>query len=708
MRASCLLRFFIFLLFTTSVCASKDLAPTETASKPFVLLHSVLGYEAKGIKWALIRAVQPELNHAGAVDLDNSSAQVVSAGGITTGYPLQYSGKTFGNHWWQVDFSGLEMSGRDFRLFVTVKLAGKEEEVRLQSTPFSIQDDILFRSTFPGIALGNAEARKAPPGMGGGYFDSNTRMGEAYSHAMFASGLLSILERRGFALPLEVNQHLAGSAERALDYVVRLQERDGHILDQHPSRPFQGLNPGLVNTTLGVYGLLRGALILRGFDADKAQEYVKAAELGFGYLRFRKSDADMATLAALLYRASGRKGHLRDAAVYARVFPQPSGRSTAGERSLEALPYNEGLMDLVELAPDHPEWLRWIHRLLAHGVHLYQEIPRQNVFNITPWDNVGRAISDLVPFESCRTSHFSRVAYSSLRLAELFPSAAWEPTVTASLQWLAGLNHGFPGDRVIPASENPVEPASFVTNAGSRYVKQLTAELQWSSPTIVNGFTRGFRYENTWQAAETFILHDGLWMMALSRYGVPPRLTIQTTCAGTPCSTGYEINVGNEKARGSTGEVTGRAEIVLPAWGEASLELAGPGGQMQIPFYAPMGSHRTLRVDLETQLLVSAHFTEETQDSSHIFRLDVTNCGRRATRARVSLQADGAEIADLPVQSMVLKARETKSLLIEIVPTSATFVIAARVDWPYGSEQIAIFGTRDGDMYEYAVSQINP
>jgi hypothetical protein len=593
-------------------------------------------------------------------------------------------------------------------LLVTVKLAGKERQVHLQSSPFSIQNDILFRSTFPGIALSNAEARRAPPSMGGGYFDCNTRMGEAYSHAMFATGLLSILERRGSALPPEVSQRLVDSAERALDYVVRLQDRDGHIRDQHPSRPFQGLNPGLVNTTLGVYGLLRGALVLRRFDAEKAQEYGQAGELSFNYLRLRKSDPDMATLAALLYRASNRKDHLQDAALYARVSVQPSGRSVVGEKSLEALPYNEGLMELVELAPDHPEWLRWVHRLLEHGVHLYQEIPGQNVFNITPWDNVGQAISDLMPFESCRTSHFSRVAYSSLRLAELFPSAAWEPTVTASLQWLAGLNYGIPGDRVIPASENPVGPASFITNAGSRYVRQLTAEFQWNSPTIVNGFTTGFRYENTWQAAESFILHDGLWMMALSRYGVPPRLTIQTTCASMPCSTGYEVTVGNEIVRGSTEETSGRAEIVLPAWGDALLELTGPGGHMQFPFYAPMGSRRILHMDLEAQLRLSAHFSEKMPDSSIVFRLEVTNCGWRSTRADVRLQADGAKIVDSSVQSVELKPRETRSLLIRIVPTSSTFVIAAGLQWPYGRNTTVIFGTRDGDMYEYAASQVNP
>ena len=38
----------------------------------------------------------------------------------------------------------------------------------------------------------------------------------------------------------------------------------------------------------------------------------------------------------------------------------------------------------------------------------------------------------------------------------------------------------------------------------------------WKSPTIINGHGARLQFENIWQHGETFIKHDGFWLMALS------------------------------------------------------------------------------------------------------------------------------------------------------------------------------------------------
>lgn len=699
-------RLCLFIIFSLlgGVAATTYPWVDRVAEDNFVLLHSVLGYERSGTKQALLRAVRPELNRPDAIDLAASSASLISADGVEQRYPVHYAGKTFGSHWWRVDFSSFDRSGDDFQLIAKLKLAGDRDELQLRSDPFTIGDDVLFWTTFPGLALANAHARKAPVTMGGGYFDCNTRMGEAYSHAMFAAGLLSVLERRGNALAPATQRKLAEFAEIALDYVVRLQQRDGHITDQHPSRPFQGFNPGLVNTTLGIYGLARGAVVLHQFDAANAKRYLNAAEKAFDFLKLRKSDADMVTLAALLYRASGNKRYLQEATSHARFLSHGPEQLITGEWSLEALPYNEGLLDLVELAPEHPDWLRWVHQLLDRGIQLYREAASQNVFHICPWDNVGQAPAELIPFDSCRTSHFSRVAYSALRLAEVFPASAWEPAATASLQWIAGLNYGLPGGRVIPASTNPVEPASFIINTGARYAKQLTAELQWETPTIVNGFTDAFRYENRWQAAETFILHDGLWLMAVSRYGAPPTLTVHTTCAGKPCPTRYRVRVEKKTVGGITERNTGKAQIILPAWGEAELVLFDAGRQIHIPFYASMGSHITQHVDLQEHLLVSMRPANIKATPPFGVLLEVRNSGKRPTRVRIHLQAEGVALDGSDVPLITLQGGESRSLLFRFTPASATYLLMARVDWEYGSQWACVYGMANGVMFPIRIS----
>lgn len=701
MRSRSPLCLFTFIVCTLlgGVAAGIHSSAEGAANNCFVLLHSTLGYERRGTKQALIRAVRSELNRPDAIDLSASSAVLISADGVRTRYRLEYAGKTFGSHWWRVDFSSFDRSGHDFQLIVKLKPTGDRGRLELRSDPFPIGDDVLFRTTFRGLALENAQARKAPPTMGGGYFDCNTRMGEAYSHAMYAGGLLAVLERRHTELAPHTQRKLVEFAEIALDYVVRLQEQDGRIVDQHYSRPFQGFNPGLVNTTLGIYGLARGALVLQAFDAAKSKRYLNAAEQGFEYLRFRKSDADMVTLAALLYRATRKEDYLEDATSYARFFSRGAERLAAGERSLEALPYNEGLMDLVELAPHHPDWTRWVHQLLDHGVQLYREAPSQNVFHISPWDSVGQAPTELIPFGSCRTSHFSRVAYSALRLAELFPASVWEPTATASLQWVAGLNYGLPGDRIIPPSTNPIASASFIINTGTRYAKQLTAELQWQVPTIVNGFTDRFRYENTWQAAETFILHDGLWLMAVSRYAALPRLTLHTTCAGKPCPTRYKVRLGNENIGGTTDRSTGRAEIPLPAWGEGVLLLSGAAGEIHVPFYASMGSHITQRVDLQEHLMVSIQPRNVKGMLPLEAHLEVRNTGKKPSKAHICVQVRGATLEGPRIPSVTLQGGESRSFLLRFTPSSATFLLVARVDWKYGSQWTGLYGFAKGAMF---------
>jgi hypothetical protein len=275
------------------------------------------------------------------------------------------------------------------------------------------------------------------------------------------------------------------------------------------------------------------------------------------------------------------------------------------------------------------------------------------------------------------------------------------------MQWVAGLNFGLPGNRVLPTSAKAVTSASFIIDTGARYAQQLTAELQWQAPTIVNGFTDRFRYENVWQAAETFILHDGLWLMAVSRYAALPSLVVQTTIAGRPWSSSYQVQVGDKTIAGTTDPGTGRAMAVLPAWGNAELVLLDGGRQTRVPFYAGMGARIVQHIDLREHVLVSMRPENLNVGPPIKVWLDVRNIGTHPTRARVHLEGEGIKLNGSHVGLAVLSADEQRSFLVESTAASPSSVLLARVEWKYGSQRACVYRTSDGVQFPVQVAGLS-
>jgi len=56
---------------------------------------------------------------------------------------------------------------------------------------------------------------------------------------------------------------------------------------------------------------------------------------------------------------------------------------------------------------------------------------------------------------------------------------------------------------------------------------------------------------------------------------------------------------------GTTERDTGKAQIILPAWGGAELALSDASRQIEVPSYASMGARITQRVNLQGHLPVS-------------------------------------------------------------------------------------------------------
>ena len=103
--------------------------------------------------------------------------------------------------------------------------------------PFDVGAYLLTAETFKGLSLRNAELRDADAAHGFGFYDCNSLVGEARSHAAFLVGLADGWVRRQDRLTADERRRYLRQIGVAVDYLLMLQDpRSGRFTDNPPMR----------------------------------------------------------------------------------------------------------------------------------------------------------------------------------------------------------------------------------------------------------------------------------------------------------------------------------------------------------------------------------------------------------------------------------------------------------------------------------------
>ncbi len=250
---------------TTKVSIPADY---PTADRRYTLLYSTLGYESAATKRVLIR--QNDTAAAVSEALAFTWFVVDSAGSRVAAGHATYAGTAWSIPLWAADFSQVTKAG-EYRMLV------EAPDVHLATDAFPIDQFVMFRTTYDGIALENTEARAAPVEFDNGYFAGNDRSGSVTDHAGLLVGLLESFARRGSSLNDDERARTRAAIDRAVDYLLLLSDPESGEIGQSKTRSYGDSKP--VTTAAGLRGLSHFAALAQNDEPGKSDRAFRRAKL---------------------------------------------------------------------------------------------------------------------------------------------------------------------------------------------------------------------------------------------------------------------------------------------------------------------------------------------------------------------------------------------------------------------------------------------
>jgi len=556
------LKYFLFLViisFIWSGIPCHSFGQQQMRKRDYVLLYSTPGYELNGTKRALLRT-NSHIDSS-LIDIKESYWQVIDRNGkmAMKGF-LKYLGITWRIQLWEIDFTNIRDSGLyKIKLFLTSK--DGNSNFTLSSFDFEIKKHLYVDRTLLGVSIYNAESRKALAHEGGGYYDCNSRMGEARSHGLFLNGLVHAYVREKNRLTGQEQERLITAANIAADYIIRLHnDSTGEILSEYPQRRPGSLPQSPYQSLLALYGLSTYAHYFKNIEPERAQQAFEKAVKTTEYLdNIGKLSIELKIIVNYyFFKFSGKETFKRNAITALRkqldTYEQygPGLHDSMDKTYGRTIPCFEGLYLCVREFKDDPDRSFWIEKARILNKQYIQKILNRNGFNVIPlggkeeWDNMER-----IPPQRPHGMHlpgyweesygspndygsfypnigFATWTLDAIFLASVTGDHSLEKIAAASLGWITGLNPGIPGEMAMnPYQERQkLTSAAFIMNLDAVHVKPWT-EWWWiptsSMMSIVNGFVirNGiFDYYDLGAhfAPETFILTDGIYLYAICLY----------------------------------------------------------------------------------------------------------------------------------------------------------------------------------------------
>lgn len=361
----------------------------EAKGENFCLLYSTLGYEQKGTKKAYIRTLTPitaeKVGKKSEWTLQNGEGKTAAKGKLT------YRNLCYGVQLWELDFSDTTSEGT-YSLAVTVRDASGQTVFEETSQPFLVQKNLYGNHVLLPLTLYNAQARVSEEGYGGGYYDCNIQMGEAYSHGIFLNGLLQTWRYKQNTLTQEEKSGLAECAGIAFDYLLRLHNGEtGEFTHSYPNRPNADVNLGIRNSQEALYGFAAYLCYFKEADPGRAnaenyQKAVKSAAyleqtpewgLGCGYVY----GEHMIPIYYYLYQYSGDEQWKTKAVNKLNELLEKVNVQTMERNGARAVPLFEGLYLLCRAFPDHPDHASWIQHATGQGYLLHIGSRKKRLFH---------------------------------------------------------------------------------------------------------------------------------------------------------------------------------------------------------------------------------------------------------------------------------------------------------------------------------------
>lgn len=516
----------------------------------FALLYNTLGYEQKSTKKAFVRSLEyvaPEQIGSNSLwTLLDKEGNVVSQG------PLAYRGLSYGLQLWEADFSDVQRVGT-YRLVAELTDAEGAVFYQEMSLDFLVQNRIFSQNVILPLTLYNAQARVAPESLGGGYYDCNTTMGEAYSHGSFLNGLVQTYVYQRAFLSQSERDGLQEAAAIAFDYLKNLHQDSGEFLHSDPRRYNADINQGFHNTYEALYGFSAYLYYFSDIDPDRAnQENYERAAKSVEYLNLNLTEEMAAGMGYpnkeyltpvyyYLYKFSGDE-KWKDMGIEAinKQLDRTNLR-TMYRTGSKVIPLFEGVYLFMKEFPDHPDYATWVEKLTKIKDEYYKVLVEENAFAIQPisegmlaekeWDNMWQLpTGEYADIQWQLTSARAPNAMDACFLGELTGDKSLEEVATGELGYILGLNAGFSGDLVVnPTTDKKHVAGAFVQNLPGRTVRGWS---HWEFPmqndewmSIMNGFRMidGDYYfadnsTDDWYYGEVFIRYDGAFAYAFCVY----------------------------------------------------------------------------------------------------------------------------------------------------------------------------------------------
>ncbi|MBZ5549426.1 MAG: hypothetical protein LAO22_15950, partial [Acidobacteriia bacterium] len=160
-------------------------------------------------------------------------------------------------------------------------------------------------------------------------------------------------------------------------------------------------------------------------------------------------------------------------------------------------------------------------------------------------------------------------------------------------------------------------------------------------------------------------------------------------CGGSLCSARVQLIIGGKVVSGETDTGTGKLTVLLPAAGEGTLTVSRHGKRVVVPFTAAMGAQLTTCVDLQAHVLISLRRAAIGPRNDVVLKLK--NLGYRASRVHFRVWAHEGRLNGPTDMSLFLGAGKSRSWLIEVAASSATYVVASDVQWQYGHGRALLY-----------------
>lgn len=307
---------------------------------------------------------------------------------------LVYEGISFGIQLWKADFSSVKQVGK---YKIEVLLTNKQGNIKYNKTSldFYIEDKLFTNHILLPLTIQNAEARIASQANGGGYYDCNTPMGEAYSHGIFLNGIIQTYLYERDLLSQSNQKRFINAANIAFDYLVNLHnDQTGEFIHSYPTRPNANANLGIRNTQEALYGFSTYLDYFKQIDSTRANEmnyhravksviYLENTEEwgltgGYEYQEY------LIPIYYHLYQYSGDDQWKRKAVNLLNSELTRVNIENMVRYGARAIPVFEGLYLLCKAFPDHPDYNFWIEQANQIKNKYYLPILEKNSFNILP------------------------------------------------------------------------------------------------------------------------------------------------------------------------------------------------------------------------------------------------------------------------------------------------------------------------------------